>query len=113
MLLLIGLLNGHARARVVFRADKLWINFHPAGAKEPLHAVTERGVQRFTQNRIGSRGRIIHALRQAGWRCKRVWSRVRPKASSAMMSELSQRRIGAVRHAEAFAADRLIHASRW
>ena len=55
------LFNGDARAGVVFRAYKLRINLDPAGAKEPLHAVTERGIQRLTQDGVGSRRGIICA----------------------------------------------------
>src|SRR6478672_2668301 len=46
------LFNRHARAGIVFRADKLWINFYPARAKKPLYAVTEGGIERFAQDRV-------------------------------------------------------------
>src|SRR5215475_3344919 len=39
-----GLLNGDARAWVIFRADELRINRNAAAAEEPLHPVRERGV---------------------------------------------------------------------
>src|SRR5438309_5576885 len=48
------LFNGHASAGIVFRANKLRIDFYPARPKEPLHAVTEGGIERFAQDRIGS-----------------------------------------------------------
>lgn len=50
------LLDGDARGRVVARklADIERIDFYAAGAEQPLHAITERGIECLPEYRIGS-----------------------------------------------------------